>query len=264
MGKPALLAVGLLAFAAAGCATKADVQTLESSLVEEMSQIRDDQVQLVRQMHEAIDSLNAAEARRASLGQGELDRRVGRLESALAGLMDVAVQNNQLLNDILTEARRSPGTFGSGPTGGATGRTPADAAMDPTTRMPQGSDDATQFYAMALEQFRLGNLETARGALEEFMAMNPDHQLAPDAQYHIARTYEDGGDVAQALTAYQRVTELYPDSNRAPTALWRRGLIEVSRGNTAIARRLFTQIQSGYPNSPELPLAQQELAKLGG
>jgi TolA-binding protein len=127
----------------------------------------------------------------------------------------------------------------------------------------QSADSGTQFYAMALEEFRKGNLETARGALQEFLARHPMHDLAPDAQYHIGRTHEDGGDAAKALIEYQRVTELFPDSPRAPTSLWRRGLIEVSRGNTAVARRLFTQIETGYPNSPELTLAQQELAKLG-
>lgn len=259
----------LIAFAAAGCATKADVQTLESSMVEEMSQIRDDQVEVVTRLQVAVDSLDAAMARRASQGEGEMDRRVQRLESSLSQLLDITLQNNQLLNDLLTQRPASVGVVG--PTGGA-----ADsdvlAGSDPMGGTARGGgsatgadgDAATQLYALALEEFRKGNLETARGGLQEFLARNPDHDLAPDAQYHIARTYEDGDDVAMALTEYQRVTELFPDSGRAPTALWRRGLIEVSRGNTSVARRLFTQIETGYPNSPELPLARQELAKLGG
>jgi TolA-binding protein len=256
-GQPALW-VGLFAMAATGCATKADVQTLESSLVEEMSQIRDDQVSVVARLQVAVDSLDAAMARRASLGEGEMDRRVQRLESSLSELLDITLQNNQLLNDLLTQRAASVGVVGP-----AAGVAAAGSVMNGSTTGGDASG-STQFYAMALEEYQKGNLETARGALQEFLAQNPDHQLAPDAQYHIARTYEDGGDPAMALTEYQRVTELFPDSGRAPAALWRRGLIEVSRGNTAVARRLFTQIQTGYPNSPELPLALQELQKLGG
>jgi len=256
MPKPAL--VVFFAFAAAGCATKADVQRLETSLVEEMGQVRDDQVRLLAQMQTAVDSLDAAEARRASTGQGETDRRTKQLEDAISELLEIVSQNNQLLNDVLT--RRSSYTSSpSSPMPGSMG-----TGENPSASGIQGADSATQFYALALEEFRRGNLETARGALEEFLAQYPGHELAPDAQYHIARTYEDGGDVALALTEYQRVTELFPNSNRAPTALWRRGLIEAERGNTAIARRLFAQIESGYPNSPELPLARQELEKLGG
>lgn len=259
MKKPAAVAVGVLAFAAAGCATKADVQTLESSLVDEMAQVRDDQVRLVEQMKAALDSLNAAEARRASTGQGELDRRVQRLESSLTALLDITTQNNQLLNDIL--AQRGATTIvpmGRGIDAGG------DPGLDPMNAGPAGSDSETQFYALALEEFRKGNNETARGALEAFLSQSPDHELAPDAYYHIARTYEEQDDIASALTAYQRVTELFPNSNRSPAALYRRGLIEVERGNTAVARRLFTQITSGYPNTPEESLARGELAKLGG
>lgn len=267
----ALLSVVVCAFVASGCATKADVQTLESSIVDEMAQIRDDQRVLLRQMQAAVDSLDAAEARRASTGQGELDRRVQRLESSLAALLDLTSQNNQLLNDLLSRSAMSGGMPGAMPGEAGYPTEPGDTlapggAASDAASMPGGGagDDARQYYAMALEEFRKGNYETARGALQEFLAMNPSHELAPDAQYHIARTYEDAGDVAMALAEYQRVTELYPDSNRAPTALWRRGLLEVARGNTAIARRLFTQIQNGYPDSPEVPLARQELAKLGG
>jgi len=253
MRMPALVA--LFAFLAAGCATKADVQKLQTSIAEEMAQVRDDQLRLLAQMQTAVDSLDAAEARRASTGQGETDRRARRLEDAISELLDIVSQNNQLLNDMLTRRPTSPAS----PVVGSTGF-PQDTAGPAV----EGGDSATQFYALALEEFRRGNLETARGALKEFLAQYPNHELAPDAQYHIARTYEDGGDLGSALTEYQRVTELFPNSNRAPTALWRRGLIEVGRGNTAIARRLFTQIESGYPNSPELPLARQELEKLGG
>ncbi|MFV1985898.1 MAG: tol-pal system YbgF family protein [Gemmatimonadota bacterium] len=256
MGRPPLW-VGVFALVAAGCATKADVQTLESSMVEEMSQIRDDQVQVVERLQSAVDGLDAAMARRAQQGEGEMDRRVQRLESSLSELLDITLQNNQLLNDLLTQRPASLGVA-AGAAGAAAGRASGGAMGG-----AQSTDDATQFYALALEEFRKGNLETARGALEEFLARNPTHQLAPDAQYHIGRTYEDAGEMALALTEYQRVTELFPDSNRAPTALWRRGLIEVARGNTAAARRLFTQISTGYPNSPELTLAQRELAKLG-
>ena len=102
------------------------------------------------------------------------------------------------------------------------------------------------------------------GAFEEFLNRNPDHELAPDAQYHVARTYQEQGDESRAVDAYQRVTEMYPASGRAPSALLYRGQIEAARGNTAVARRLFQQITTGYPDSPELSLAQRELERLGG
>lgn len=253
MRAPAL--VLLVAVTGAGCATKADVQTLETSLAQDMADIRDDQRLLLAQLEEAVDSLDAANARRASMEQGEVERRVLRLEDALAEVIEIVTQNNQLLNDIYA-ARVSQG----GP--GRPGVGPADAGPSFPSGRQQGAAD--QLYELTLDQFRQGNLETARGGFEEFLAAYPEHTLAPDAQYYVALTYEQAGERAAALVEYQRVTERWPDSSRAPAALLRRGIIEAARGNTAIARRLFTQIESGYPNSIEAPLAREELRKLGG
>ncbi len=256
MRVPAL--VVSLALAGAGCATKADVQTLESSMTEDLGQIRDDQRVLLRQLQEAVDSLDAANSRRASMEQGELGRRVTRLEDALAEVLEVVTQNNQLLNDLYGAASSAAPMAGQG-------ATPMRPSTEPAFTPPSGSggaDAASQFYSLALDQYQSGNLETARAGFQDFLDQYPKHQLAPDAQYYIARTWEEAGDAARALTEYQRVTELYPDSNRAPAALLARGKIQAARGDIAVARRLFTQIQTGYPNSPEASLAGQELRRL--
>ena len=254
MRRPAL--VVLLALTGAGCATKADVQTLESTLAEDMAALRDDQRALLVQLEEAVDSLDAANARRASMEQGEIERRVTRLEDALAEVLEVVTQNNQLLNELYAQR-------GSGVAGPVQGVSPSRPSTDPGFTPSRGGADAeSQFYSMALNQYSQGNLETARAGFEDFLVRNPNHDLAPDAQYYIARTWEEQGDVAQALNAYRRVTELYPDSNRAPAALLQRGKIEAGRGNIAMARQLFTQIRTGYGNSPEASLAETELRRL--
>lgn len=251
---PAL--VVLLALAGAGCATKADVQTLESSLAQDFADLRDDQRVLLVQLQEAVDSLDAANARRASMEQGEIERRVTRLEDALAEVLEVVSQNNQLLNDLY--AQRSPGVADPG-----RGVSPDRPSSDPRFTPPRGgADAASQLYSMALSQYDQGNLDTARGGFEEFLIEYPNHDLAADAQYYIARTWEEAGDIGQALNEYRRVTELYPDSNRAPAALLQRGKIEARRGNIAMARQLFTQIRTGYGNSVEASLAETELQRL--
>jgi tol-pal system protein YbgF len=249
MRGPALVA--LFAFAAAGCATKADVETLESSIVEEMGQIRDDQRVLLAQMRAAVDSLDAAEARRASTGQGELDRRVQRLEGAIAELLEIVQQNNQLLNDLLQ--RSGAGASRGGQPSGS------DSGFG-----ARGGDVDAELYNMALGQFRSGNYETARGAFEDFLTAQPGHELAPDAQFWLARSYEEAGDVSRAQAEFRRLTELYPGAPRSASALYALGLIEAKAGNRPEARRLFAQVQTGYPDSPEATLAREEIRKLGG
>ncbi len=245
--------VGLIALVAAGCATKADVQLLGDSIEADLAAMRADQAALLAQIRGELDSLDAAGARRESTGRGEFERRVRRLEDIMGELLEVTSQSHQLLLE-LRQGRSA------GPQGGPAMAGPGDPGPSRTL----GADSPSQFYGLAQEQFRAGNLETARNAFRDFLSDNPRHELAPDAQYYIARTYEDAGDMGNALAEYQRVTELYPDSNRAPAALYRRGLIEAARGNTAVARRLFTQVETGYPNSPEAPEARRELRRLGG
>lgn len=244
----------LVASASAGCATKQDVQTLEATMREELREFREDQARLVAQLMGAVDSLEAAEGRRDMTGRGEFERRIRVLEDQIAELLDLVGQNHQLLRDLY--ASRSAGRPG-GPVGG----TPV---APPVEGMPAGGEDeATHFYALAQEQYRLGNYATARGAFENFLTDYPRHQLAPDAQYYLAETYAAEGDQGRALAEYQRVMERFPDSRRAPSSLLRRAMIEKGRGNLAVARTLLRQIEAGYPNSPEAPQAREELQKIG-
>jgi tol-pal system protein YbgF len=240
--------IALAALLGAGCAMKADLESLEQSMLTEMQQIRADQETVLAQLSLAFDSLDAAQGRRELTGRGEFDRRIERLEDQIAELLTLTAQNNQLLNDLY--ANRSSIGVDRGPGPGVIG-VPATG----------GDPVATEFYAAAQAQYRQGNYETARGAFEEFLAEYPDHELAPDALYYLAETYASTGDQAMALVEYQRVMQLYPDSQRAPASLYKRGLIEEQRGNLALARTLFRQIEAGYPNSPEAELAR---TKLGG
>ncbi|MCG8470085.1 MAG: tetratricopeptide repeat protein [Gemmatimonadetes bacterium] len=248
--------VVLLSVAAAGCASKSDVETLQTTVQADLEEIRVGQAQLLDQIRGGLDSLDAAGMRRETTGRGEFERRVANLEALMDELLEITGQNNQLLNDLY-EARVASGSSGGGFTGPTSD--PGGSMSTPTL----SSDVPSQLYGLALEQYNLGNYETARGALRNFISENPSHELAPDAQFYIGRAHEEAGEIGEALAEYQRISEMYPDSNRAPAGLYRRGLLEVERGNTEIARRYFTQIEAGYPNSPEAPLARQELQKLG-
>jgi tol-pal system protein YbgF len=253
MRRPAV--VVLLGVMTAGCATRADVEDLGSSLRADIERIREDNTRLLQQIGVELDSLDAAGNRRDNTVRGELERRVSSLETMMNQVLEMQSQNNQLLNDI----------YQSTASGGMPSTRPGSpgATRDPIRPGGAGDVDA-QLYQMAQDQFRVGNLDTAREAFENFVSEAPNHELAPDAQYYVGRCYEDAGDLENALAAYQRVMELYPASQRAPTSLYRRAGIEEERGNTAIARRLYAQVANGYPDSPEAPEAEAAIRRLGG
>lgn len=258
----------LLGVAAAACASRGDVETMGDALRDDIAGLAEGQRRLAEAVQADLESIESSTERRETTGRGELERLIGRIEDFFEQLIDMSAQNNQLLNDIYEQQRRlgvsSPMGFpdpsGAGPP--AAGPTTAESNPDPSAA--SGSEVPSQVYALALDMYQRGNLETARDAFRNFLGVYGGHEFAPDAQYWVARTYEDADDPGSALEEYRRLTERYPDSSRAPAALFRRATIEAERGNTAVARRLFAQIESGYPNSPEAPQARREREKLGG
>ena len=251
----------LLGVAAAACASRGDVEEMGDALRADIRQLEEGQNLLLDRVQGSLENLETSSERREATGRGELERRTSRLEGLIEQLIELSVDNNQLLRDIYENQRLAgaPSAVGA-PPGVPGGRNPADPGPASTA----AAEEASQFYGMALDTYNQGLLESARGAFRDFLVQWPRHELAPDAQYMLARTFEDDDDVGNALQEYQRLTELYPNSDRAPAALYRRGLIEAERGNTALARQLFTQIESGYPNSLEAPAASRERRKLGG
>ncbi|WP_419937981.1 tetratricopeptide repeat protein [Candidatus Palauibacter sp.] len=258
----------LLSVAAAACASRGDVETMGDALRDEIAGLAEGQRRLADAVQADLESIESSSERRETTGRGEVERLIRRIEGFFEQLIEMSAQNNQLLNDIYEIQRRLgtpspmgfPAPAGEGPPAG--GRTVTEANPGPAAA--SGSEEASQFYELALDMYQRGNLETARDAFRDFLAVYGGNEFAPDAQYWVARTYEDADDPGGALEEYRRLTELYPDSSRAPAALFQRAMIEAGRGNTAVARRLFAQIESGYPNSPEAPEARREREKLGG
>ncbi|MDE2662309.1 MAG: tetratricopeptide repeat protein [Gemmatimonadota bacterium] len=256
----------LLGVAAAACASRGDVETMGDALRDEIAVLAEGQLRLAEAVQADLESIESSSQRRETTGRGELERLIGRVEDLFEQIIEMSAQNNQLLNDIYENQRRQGSPSPMGFPGPADAGPPAAGppATESNPAAGSGSDVASQVYAMALDMYQRGNLETARDAFREFLAVYGGHEFAPDAQYWVARTYEDAQDPGSALEEYRRLTELYPDSSRAPAALFRRAMIEAGRGNTAVARRLFVQIESGYPNSPEAPEARRERERLGG
>lgn len=233
------------------CATKGDVASLQTTIVQQMEEDRAQRDSLIAEIQSLrsvlLDSLNVQQRRDIS-GRVDLQRQIQDLNTALNQLMALTGETQRQLARL--EGRDGPGA------------TTRDAgAVDVES---EGSADARDLYDAAVRQFQRGSFETARTGLDEFLAQFPSHELAPDAQYYRAETYAEAGDLDTALEEYARVLELYPNSRRAPTALYKSGRIELERGNTDDARTFFNRVVQGYPGSDEVELARRELARLGG
>lgn len=242
---------------AGGCATKSDITDLQATLVGEFQSERSQREALITEIQELravlLDSLSVQQ-RRDITGRVDLQRQIQDLNTNLAQLIELTGQTQRNLAMMaMSAADSSPaGNRAIGPSGQAPEQPAAEG----------GPGDPQTLYEAALRQFRRGSYGTAREALDEFLVLYPNNELAPDAQYFRAETFAEEGDSEAALTEYARVLELYPNSRRAPTALYKSGLIELRRGNVDDARTFFSRVVQGYPDSDEFELAQRELDRL--
>ena len=180
-----------------------------------METLRADQRRLITQLQGALVEVDSANERREATGRTEADRRIGRIEDLVEQMIGVMSDFAQRLDDIyqvVTDLAEASPPMDGGSVGFESGSGESEYA-----------EEGLGLYTLALNMYNVGNYETARDAFRSFLAENGEHELAPDAQFYIGRSFEDEGDPGSALTEYRRVSELFPDSNRAPAALYRRG-----------------------------------------
>lgn len=232
---------------------KSDVAELETSLTEEINANRAQQDSLLHEVRQLrlvlLDSLGVQERRGVS-GRVDVQRQIDELNQSLAVLIALTGQVQQQLSRYETEST-------PGPDAGTRDDGVGDAGAPEA-----GSSDPNELYDASLRQFRRSSYGTARAGFEEFLRQYPSDELAPDAQYYLAETYERTGEAEEALAQYARVLELYPNSRRAPSALYKSGLVELQRGNADDARTFFARVVQGYPDSDEATPAREELREL--
>lgn len=62
------------------------------------------------------------------------------------------------------------------------------------------------------------DLAGAQAQYKDLLAKYPDHYLAPEAHYSLARAYELAGSPLEARTAYEKIALLYSDTNWSASA----------------------------------------------
>lgn len=255
MNARTLFAAALLPLTAACVATKQDVQELRLDMAQQRAHQDSLFRALVGRTEAMLDSLSDQNVRL----RGDVANRLLAIERQLVQIQELSGANQAQLSDLrrqidqrAAEERRRQQEAADAAAAGEGGAAP-----------PAEEGDADELYEASQAALRRGSVGTARAGFEEFLRANPQHRLAPEAQYNIAQSYEQGRDPDSAITAYGRVVELYPTSGRAPAALLRMGRLELARGDRAEARARFNQIVQRYPRAPEAGDARTELQRLG-
>jgi tol-pal system protein YbgF len=126
-----------------------------------------------------------------------------------------------------------------------------------------GASGVELFHA-GYSEYSQGDYDRAAEAFSAFLAANPTHDLADNAQYWLGECAFAQGRYQEAHAAYRRVVEGYATGDKVAEALLKSGLCLEALGQPAAARDEFLKVTEGYPGTPPARRAAERLAALDG
>lgn len=151
---------------------------------------------------------------------------------------------------VPTAAGVPPGQVGDMRPLGSTpssGPPPAVAAAPPSGT--GGSPD--QLYNDALTAMRDGNFAAAERGFRDFVARNPRHPQAGNAQYWLGETYYVRKDYTNAAAAYAAGFRNYRTASVGPDNLLKLGMSLQASGKSADACTVYGQFNQVYPQASD-------------
>ena len=272
--------------AAGACfATREDVRLLQTQLQQYQTQSAQADSARKAQLDRVIEQLGLVGDSLGDLGgrltkfQGDVEGSVYSMGQQLIQIQELTGQSQRRLQELRAGLEVQRGTF-SQPTqpgqpqsgqpiattpGSTTGSDSGRAATPTTTAAPNGgagTPGPNELYQLALDQLRRGSTGAARSALTDLLKQYPNADVAPDAQFYVADSFDREGNTTAADSVYQLVVQRYPSSERAPTALYKHGLTLITANKVQAARAALQQVVSKYPRSDEAVLAKDRLRTL--
>lgn len=122
------------------------------------------------------------------------------------------------------------------------------------------SDNAKTAYDQAFELLKNGRYDQANVAFAQFLKDNPQHELAPNAQYWLGESHYVSQSFDQAAKAFEALLAQYPDSKKARDGLLKLGYTRLAQGRKTDARALLQQVVTDYAGTTQAKLAQQKLS----
>ena len=246
------LAFAVLAAAAAGCATQADVQFVQNDVAEARKQAADAKA-MVDGLKVDVDSLRGEfeQVKFQSGGGGKLEELMHKLDAIDSRL--AALEQSRGAVAAATPATGGEATVATAPT------PPAPESPFTGVQIPAS---APQEYRDGIELLRRGDNGGAIQKLREFLRKSPKSDLADDAQYWIGEAYYANRDYNRAILEFNEVLLRYPKGDKVPAALLRQALAFAELGDKVDARLVLQKLVSEHGDAPEAEKGRQKLAEL--
>tara|TARA_B100000902_G_C27226187_1_gene872297 strand:- start:216 stop:1205 length:990 start_codon:yes stop_codon:yes gene_type:complete len=104
-------------------------------------------------------------------------------------------------------------------------------------------------YEFATSFLKVGDYQTAERAFREFVIVNPDHNLAGNAQYWYAETFRIRQLYTDAASAYLEGYQKYPKGDKAPINLLKLGVSMVQIGEKDQGCKMINGVEKQYPKA---------------
>ena len=104
-------------------------------------------------------------------------------------------------------------------------------------------------YKFATSFLKVGDYSTAERAFREFVSVNPDHNLAGNAQYWYAETFRIRQLYTDAASAYLEGYQKYPKGEKAPINLLKLGVSMVQIGEKDQGCKMINGVEKQYPKA---------------
>lgn len=129
-------------------------------------------------------------------------------------------------------------------------------ASGPNPATPEG------MYEAGIATFKAGEMQKARDLFTRFVEQNPSHALIPNGHYWIGETFYSEKQYEQAILAFQEVIKNYPKSDKAPAALLKQGMSFKNIGDKKSARYVLNKLKDDYPQTEDAKVAKGLLKTL--
>jgi tol-pal system protein YbgF len=179
-----------------------------------------------------------------------LKQDMAKLRGQVEVLMNQAEQLEKRQKDLYVDLDNRLRKLEQGPAADAKAAAPAvDAAAENKT------------YEAALNQFKLGNYQSAIASFQGFMAAYPQSALLPSAQYWVGNAYFTLRDYKVAIATQQKLIASWPDSPKASDAMLNIASSQSEMGEARAARETLQSLVKKYPGTPAAEQAKQRLSR---
>jgi tol-pal system protein YbgF len=266
----AVVTAGLAAAVATGCASRADVYSLDRAVRDQIIEQR----RQIQSLQREVERLRADVDEGGGGGRGRSDDRIAQLETRIAALErgagvappPVTPTEEQPPAEGLPPEEPPPATLPPPPPPPPSSMGGDDALRRDVAQEQGAADEADgaerQEYQAAMTMVASGQCPRAVQALNAFAAKHKESPLADNALYWAARCHAARRDQNQAISKFYEVVTRYPKGDKAAAALWAQGNLFIDMGNTPDARIVLGKLIREHPASEEAARARQKLNEL--